>query len=369
MKNFSDTAFRLVSFLPPEQAHSLALFGVRLLKSSSVVDSSRLQQNLWSLLFSNPIGLAAGFDKDAVAVSSLGKMGFGFVEIGSITKSPRRGNRKRPRMFRLEQDQAIINQLNLRNDGLQRVEQRLRRHFNRTQRSADSVRQRVRPVLGANIAPDPDTQDAASCCEELVSCFQSLQPVVDYITLNVSCPNGDRRFLDIVPPKKITKLIAKLVEDMRAAEPGKRRIPLLVKLSPDFLPNEYLALADLALDGVFDGIIAGNTTMVRTTSLRSPDANEEGGLSGKPLAFGTDRLLAELYRHTKGKVVLIGCGGVFSVQDAMRQILNGASLVQLYTGLTYRGPRLIDQMRFEFSTMLRQYKLASISEAVGKAVS
>ena len=365
MKNFSDTAFRLVSFLPPEQARATALFGTRFLKSSRVVDSSRLQQNLWSLLFSNPIGLAAGFDKDAIAVSSLGKMGFGFVEIGSITKNPRRGNRKRPRMFRLPQDQAMINQLSLPNDGLQRIEQRLRRHFNRAQRSAESIHQRVRPVLGANIAPDPDNFDAASCCEEMVSCFQSLQPVVDYITLNVSCPNGERRFLDLVPPKKI----AKLVEDMRAVEPGKRRIPLLVKLSPDFLPNEYLTLADLAIDGVFDGIIAGNTTAARTTALRSPDANEVGGLSGKPLAQGTDRLLAELYRHTKGKVVLIGCGGVFSVQDAMRQILNGASLVQLYTGLAYRGPRLVDQMRFEFSTMLRQYKLSSIGEAVGKAVS
>ena len=365
MKTLVDTAFRAISFLPPENARSLALFATRFIRPSRVVDSSRLKQNLWSLLFSNPIGLAAGFDKDAVAVSSLSKMGFGFVEIGSITKKPRRGNLKRPRMFRLEQDQAIINQLALPNDGLLRIEQRLRRHFNHAQRSAEATHKHIRPVLGANISRDPDNRDVTSCCEELVSCFQSLQPIVDYITLNVSCPNVSPRFIDILPPKKI----AKLVEDMRAAEPGKRRIPLLVKLSPDFLPNEYLALADLALDGVFDGIIAGNTTMARTTSLRSPDANERGGLSGKPLAFGTDRLLAELYRHTKGKVVLVGCGGVFSVQDAMRQILNGASLVQLYTGLAYRGPRLVDQMRFEFSTMLRQYKLSSISEAVGKAVS
>ena len=365
MKTLVDTTFRALRFLPPERARDLALFGTRFLRSSRVVDSSRLQQNLWSLLFSNPIGLAAGFDKNAVAVSSLGKMGFGFIEIGSVTKNPRRGNPKRPRMFRLEQDQAIVNQLSLPNDGLQRIEQRLRRHYNRAQRSAESAHQRTRPVLGANISRDPDNLDAASCCEELVSCFQSLQPVVDYITLNVSCPNADRRFLDILPPKEI----AKLVENMRAVEPGKRRIPLLVKLSPDFLPNEYLALADLAIDGVFDGIIAGNTTTARTTALRSPDANEAGGLSGKPLAGGTDRLLAELYRHTKGKVVLVGCGGVFSVQDAMRQILNGASLVQLYTGLAYQGPRLVDQMRFEFSTMLRQHKLSSIGDAVGKAVS
>ena len=365
MRTLVDTAFHALGFLPPERARDLALFGTRLIRSSRVVDSSRLQQDLWSLLFSNPIGLAAGFDKNAVAVSSLGKMGFGFIEIGSVTKNPRRGNPKRPRMFRLEQDQAIVNQLSLPNDGLQRIEQRLRRHFNRAQRSAESVHQRARPVLGANIAPEPENKDAASCCEELVSCFQSLQPVVDYIALNVSCPNGARRFIDVLPPKQI----AKLVESMRAAEPGKRRIPLLVKISPDFLPNEYLALADLAIDGVFDGIIAGNTTTMRTTALRSPDANEAGGLSGKPLASGTDRLLAELYRHTKGKVVLVGCGGVFSVQDAMRQILNGASLVQLYTGLVYRGPRLVDQMRFEFSTMLRQYKLSSIGDAVGKAVS
>ncbi len=365
MKTLVDTTFRALRFLPPETARGLALFGTRFLRPSRVVDSSRLQQNLWSLLFSNPIGLAAGFDKDATAVSSLGKIGFGFVEIGSITKSPRRGNRKRPRMFRLEQDMAIVNQLSLPSDGLQRVEQRLRRHYNRAQRSAESVRQRVRPVLGANISRDPDNLDAASCCEELVSCFQSLQPIVDYITLNVSCPNTTRRFIDIVPPKRI----AKLVENMRAVEPGKRRIPLLVKISPDFLPNEYEALADLAIDGVFDGMIVGNTTMARTTELRSPDANEVGGLSGKPLAGGTNHLLAELYRYTKGKVVLVGCGGVFSVQDAMRQILNGASLVQLYTGLAYRGPRLVDQMRFEFSTMLRQYKLASIGDAVGKAVS
>ncbi len=365
MRTLVDTTFRALSFLPPEQARSAALFGARFIRQSRVVDSSRLQQNLWSLLFSNPIGLAAGFDKDAVAVSSLGKMGFGFVEIGSITKNPRRSNQKRPRMFRLEQDQAIINRLSLPSDGLQRIEQRLRRHFNRAQRSAESIHQRVRPVLGANISRDPSNIDPTSCCEELVSCFQSLQPVVDYITLNVSCPNTKHRFIDLIPPKKI----AKLVEDMRSVEPGKRRIPLLIKLSPDFMPNEYLALADLAIDGVFDGIIAGNTTAARTTALRSPDANEVGGLSGKPLAQGTDRLLAELYRHTKGKVVLIGCGGVFSVQDAMRQILNGASLVQLYTGLAYRGPRLVDQMRFEFSTMLRQYKLSSIKEAVGKAVS
>ena len=366
MKTFTDTAFRAISFLPPEQARNLALYGARFVKQTRVVDHARLNQNLWSLLFSNPIGLAAGFDKNASAVGNLSKMGFGFIEIGSITKRARRGNSQRPRMFRLKEDLAIVNRLGMPNDGLDSIERRLRNHFNKATRSANSAIQKIRTVLGANIAPDPDSlHDEGLCHEEMINCFKTLQPIVDYITLNVSCPNINSA------GKKIYKVdgVAKLIEAMREAEPGKRRIPLLIKISPDLIQTDYFSFADFAKSGGCDGIIIGNTTLERYPSLRSPERNEQGGLSGKPLADTIDDMLKDIYKRTEGKVKLIGCGGVFSAQDAMKRILNGASLVQIYTGLAYKGPLLVDQIRFDFSTLLRQYKLESIEEAVGKAVS
>ena len=366
MKTFTDTAFRFISFLPPEQARNAALFGTRFVKQTRVVDPTRLNQNIWSLLFSNPIGLAAGFDKNASAIGNLSKMGFGFIEIGSITKRAREGNSQKPRMFRLKEDFAIVNRLGLPNDGLDSVERRLRHHFNKATRSANSTIQKIRTVLGANIAPDPDSiHDEGLCREEMISCFKALQPIVDYITLNVSCPNINSI------GKKIYKVngVAKLVEAMREAEPGKRRIPLLIKISPDLMQTDYFSFADFAKSGGCDGIIIGNTTLERYPSLRSPERNEQGGLSGKPLSNTIDDMLKDIYKHTEGKVKLIGCGGVFSAQDAMKRILSGASLVQIYTGLAYKGPKLVDQIRFDFSTLLRQYKLESIEGAVGKAVS
>ncbi len=366
MKTLTDTAFRVISFLPPEQARSIALYGTRFVKQTNVVDPTRLNQNLWSLLFANPIGLAAGFDKNASAVGNLSKMGFGFIEIGSITKRARGGNSQRPRMFRLKEDLAIINRLGLPNDGLESIERRLRRHFNKATRSANNAIQTIRTVLGANIAPDPDSlHDDGLCREEMISCFKALQPIVDYITINASCPNTKK------PVRETYKVgkIAELIEVMRKAEPGKRRIPLLVKISPDLMQTDYLGFADFAKSGGCDGIIVGNTTLERYPSLRSPERNEQGGLSGKPLSDTINDILKDIYKHTDGKVKLIGCGGVFSAQDAMKRILNGASLVQIYTGLAYKGPRLVDQIRFDFSTLLRQYKLESIESAVGKAVS
>ena len=365
VKTFTDTAFRAINALPPETARAVALYGSRFLKRTRVVDAARINQNLWSLLFSNPIGLAAGFDKNATAIDSLAKIGFGFIEIGSITKRRRRGNRDSPRLFRLREDMALINRLGLPNDGLESVERRLRRYFNKTNKSSSVKLDKIRPVLGANIAPDPSSlHDTALCSEELVDCFTALQPIVDYITLNVSCPNVEYKLRDFYTVNRV----AKMIDGMRKVEPGRRRVALLLKISPDLMPSEYLGFADFAKDGGCDGLIVGNTTHSREPTLRSSEKNQQGGLSGKPLAGTVDDMLRDIYKHTEGKVTLIGCGGVFSARDAIQKILNGASLVQMYTGLAYLGPKLIDQMRFDFSTLLRQQKLESIGQAVGRAI-
>ncbi len=304
--------------LPPEAAHELTLRAlelgaVRFLGESAgrEPDPPALAQRLWGLDFPNPVGLAAGYDKDARVPDAMLQLGFGFVEVGTVTPRPQPGNPK-PRLFRLEEDRAIINRMGFNSGGLDAVVGRLSK--------------RVRSgIVGVNLGRNRDTEDAAADYAEGVLRTASL---ADYLVVNVSSPNTPG-LRELQGREILATLLQRL---MRAREEGGRQVPMLVKIAPDLTPEERRDIAEVALDTGIDGLIVSNTTVARP-DLVSWHAHEAGGLSGRPLFAPSTALLADMYRLTQGRLPLIGAGGIASAADAYAKIRAGASLVQLYTAL------------------------------------
>ncbi|MFO1154541.1 MAG: quinone-dependent dihydroorotate dehydrogenase [Rhodospirillales bacterium] len=341
---------RLLFQVEAERAHRLTIRALRtgLVPTPAQVADRCLAGEIGSLRFANPVGLAAGFDKNAEAVDALLALGFGFVEVGTVTPRPQRGN-PRPRLFRLEADQAVVNRMGFNNDGADVVGRRLALRRERGRKG----------VVGANVGPNRDAEDPAADC---ATAFAALAPFVDYVVINVSSPNTPG-LRDLQRREALERLVDRVLA-ARARSPV--ATPLFVKISPDTTHEERAAIAEVALASGLDGLIATNTTIARPSGLRSPHRDQTGGLSGKPLFAAATAVLADLARLTGGRLPLIGVGGIGSGDDAYAKIGSGASAVQLYTALVYRGPRLITAIKHRLIERLRGDGFSSLSQAVGR---
>lgn len=343
---------RALRLLDPETAHRLAIRGLKtglktgLLPAASAPDPI-LRTTLFGLDLPSPVGVAAGFDKNAEAPDAMLALGFGFVEIGAVTPKPQPGN-PRPRLFRLDEDRAAINRFGFNNEGLDTIAGRLAR---RTRSPA-----RIWANLGANKGSEDRIGDYAKV-------MRGLHGLVGAMTLNVSSPNTEK-LRDLQGPAALEALLARaLGERDRLASAG-ARTPVLLKIAPDLAPDEIADLAAVAMNAGVDGIVATNTTLSRD-GLRSARATEAGGLSGAPLKARALEVLKRLRRHTKGQIPLIGVGGIASAEDAFERIRAGASAVQLYTAMVYEGPRLGARIGEGLAGLLRRGGFASVEEAVG----
>jgi dihydroorotate dehydrogenase len=334
--------------LDPEIAHDLAIkslkFNVLPKSIFNVQGEEQLETNLLNERIPNPIGLAAGFDKSAEVYNSLFKLGYGFVEVGTITPKRQLGNSK-PRVFRLEKDQALINRLGFNNHGSEIVSKRI----------SDNL---PSGFLGINIGPNKDTKNKD---EDYFICLSRLSSFAGYITINISSPNteGLRNFHEKKALEKLLLGVNKIKKDKNIVK------PLVVKISPDIKDNEISSIIELILKHKIEGIIVSNTTDSHREKLSDIQKNEKGGLSGQPLKDLSTKLIKKFYRETKGKIQIIGVGGVDSGHAAFEKICAGADAVQLYTGMVYKGPGVVKEMKKELITILKKEKLKNISEAVG----
>ncbi|HTW73131.1 MAG TPA: quinone-dependent dihydroorotate dehydrogenase [Acetobacteraceae bacterium] len=327
-----------------EQAHMVALRALRcgLAGRDATPDDPSLAITVLGKRFPNPIGLAAGFDKDAVAIAPLMRLGFGFVEAGTVTPRPQAGN-PRPRMFRLEQDAGAINRLGFNNAGIEAFRRNL----------AALGRRRTVP-LGANLGINKDGADPERDYPALLA---AVAPFVDYAVVNVSSPN--------TPGLRDLQGEAQLRAILRAVAGVPDRPPVLVKIAPDLSDDGLAAIVETCVAEGTQGLIVSNTTVTRPPGLRSPHAKEAGGLSGAPLFALSTRMLARAWLLARGRLSLIGVGGVASGADALEKIRAGASLVQLYTAFALAGPALIPRIKHELAAGLRRAGFARIQDAIG----
>jgi dihydroorotate dehydrogenase len=354
---FDRLALAALYRLDPERAHNVALWGLErgFVSVALAPEDPILATNVWSLPFSNPIGLAAGFDKDARVVDAMLGLGFGFVEAGTVTPRPQAGNPK-PRLFRLNEDKAVINRLGFNSGGVVAFAENLLRRRSRG---------RQRPgVFGINVGKNRDTVDGAA---DYVAGVKALARFADYLVVNISSPNTPG-LRDLQAKRPIEDLLRRVLK-ARDDAPGQERLPpLLAKVGPDLSGPQMEDIAEVALNVGVDGLIIGNTTIDRPESLRSPQRNEAGGLSGHPLMAPSTACLAQMYRLTKGKLPLVGTGGVANGEDAYAKILAGASLVQVYSALVFGGPPLVGKIKRELAARLREGGFSSVAAAVGTGV-
>ncbi|XP_031379217.1 dihydroorotate dehydrogenase (quinone), mitochondrial-like isoform X3 [Punica granatum] len=366
----------LFALLDAEFAHTLAVSAAARgwVPREKRPDPSNLGLEVWGRKFSNPVGLAAGFDKNAEAVEGLLGMGFGFVEVGSVTPVPQEGNPK-PRIFRLRKEGAIINRCGFNSEGIVVVAKRLgaqhgKRKLDETSStspvSGDDVKHggKAGPgILGVNLGKNKTSEDAAA---DYVQGVHTLSQYADYLVINVSSPNtpGLRMLQGRKQLKDLVKKVQAARDEMQWAEDGSP--PLLVKIAPDLSKEDLEDIAAVALALRLDGLIISNTTISRPDPVKqNPVSEEAGGLSGKPLFNLSTNILREMYILTRGKIPLIGCGGISSGEDAYKKIRAGATLVQLYTGFAYGGPALIPKIKAELSECLERDGFKNILEAVG----
>ena len=349
--------------LPAETAHELALHSLALFNPKPlnnlfrrhVTSSEYGELKRFGLNFSNPIGLAAGFDKDGIALRSLASLGFGFIEAGTVTYHPQPGN-PRPRLFRLPEDQALINRAGFNNSGAAAFARRV-------------INSRPDCVLGVSIGKSKITpiEDAV---EDYLASLDLIYPVADYVAINVSSPNTPQ-LRELQRADQLESLLTRLQlrsQELQSRHERTQRMPLLVKLSPDLEPRELELIIDVALRLKIDGLIATNTTVGRsglqTTEARIQDIGE-GGLSGLPLRELATHIIARLYVLTRGAIPIIGVGGIFTAEDAWEKITAGASLVQLYTGLIYGGPAIASKINEGLIKIIQKQGVRNLDVAVG----
>ena len=344
--------------LPPETAHELALHSLSLLPPKFFVRSGTPSNPItrFGLTFPNPVGLAAGFDKNGIALRSLAALGFGFIEAGTVTYHAQPGN-PRPRLFRLSEDQALINRAGFNNDGAAAFVRRVER-------------QRPDCVLGVSIGKSKITPLEEATGDYLKS-FELVYNVADYIAVNVSSPNTPQ-LRELQQSEQLASLLSALQARGRELQLRYQKpVPLLVKLSPDLERRDLEMIVDVIERLNIDGIIATNTTVNRDnllTDAKRVASIGEGGLSGRPLKNVSTKMIAQLYELTGGRVPLIGVGGIFTAEDAWEKIAAGASLVQLYTGLIYQGPNIAQQINEGLSRILAREGFANLDVAVGHRV-
>lgn len=338
--------------ISPEHAHNIAICALRmgLVPTPKMPQNPMLLQEIWGLNFKNPIGLAAGFDKNAVAINPLLRQGFGFVEVGTVTPLPQSGNAK-PRLFRLTEDKAVINRFGFNNEGLDSYVQ----NFSRCDKGLG--------IAGANIGKNKDTAVAE---EDYEKCLRAVYPLADYITINISSPNT-KGLRDLQQREALENLLASIARTRtELAEKQGIKKPILLKIAPDIGNEECEDIAQAVSKYSIDGIIISNTTTSRPDSLKSKHRAETGGLSGAPLFEISTQKLKYMYTLTGGKIPLIGVGGVASAEDAYTKILAGASLVQLYSALVYQGFALVRDINKKLPELLTRDGFSHITEAIGK---
>ena len=343
----------LILAMEPERAHRLTLSMLRLGLSRMAGnggDDPVLKTRMLGLSLPNPIGLAAGFDKNAVAPDALLQLGFGFVEMGTVTPRPQAGN-PRPRVFRLTKDKAVINRIGFANEGADRITKRL---SGRRARSRSGI-------VGVNIGANKDSDDRMA---DYVTGLRRFAGLGDYFTVNISSPNTPG-LRDLQDRSALTDLITLLSEE-RVRTGALRNTPLLIKIAPDLTPAERENIAQVVMNQPVDGLIIGNTTIDRPDTLTSPHKGEQGGLSGQPLKDKALDTLRHVYQLTGGTVPLIGVGGISSGADAYERIRAGASALQIYTALVFDGPRLIQRIKRDLARLLKEDGFTSVAEAIGK---
>lgn len=365
-------------FIDAENAHNLGVFlaarGWLMRWMLGMIDSrkeeyEKLGCEVWGINFKNPLGLAAGFDKDGRAIDGMLEMGFGFVEIGSVLPKPQPGNPK-PRVFRLFEDRCVINRYGLNSEGHDEVGKRLHKRLDKMDRPVG--------FLGINLGANKDTEDEVM---DFVKGIRQLLRYGDYVVINVSCPNveGHQAMQQRETLMHLLKKVKSERDGVYNEVISKNRLlqeenwtpppptPLLIKISPDLTPGGMEAIAEVAAEIGVDGIICGNTTTKRPDKLKNPNKSEKGGLSGEALFDSSTLALAKMYHLTEGKIPLIGCGGVSSGEQAYRKILAGASLVELYTALIFKGPTLVHRIKRDLNRCLERDGYSCVADAVGAA--
>ena len=339
----------LIFKFDPETAHNLAIKSLKLNLTPNIIsenkDDPMFKTNLFGKEIDNPIGMAAGFDKNAEVYNSLFKLGFGFVEVGTVTPLKQYGNPK-PRVFRLVEDQALINRLGFNNLGSENVSNRIRSNLNKG-------------LLGINIGPNKDSEDRLN--DYLIG-LKTFHDIADYITINISSPNTEnlRNFHD---KTKFDELMNSIQEEKIKI---KSKIPTVVKISPDISEEQIGMISKTLLNYKVSAIIISNTTEKNREKLNNILKHQKGGLSGKPLEEEANKLISNFYKILKGKIEIIGVGGVDSGESAHKKFLAGASYVQLYTGMVFQGPNIVVKIKKELKEILIADGIKNFREIIGK---
>ena len=350
IRAFDAFSLPLLRWFDPEDAHRLAIQGLRLLPSvRSQPDDDKLAVRAFGLNFPNPIGMSAGFDKNAEVPDALLRLGFGFVEIGTVTPKPQAGN-PRPRLFRLERDEAVINRLGFNNEGAAAVLRRL------------AARAHLSGIVGVNIGANKDSADRVA---DYVTLIETFAPVASYFTINVSSPNTPG-LRNLQQSAALDDLLAKVIDARERVRRNAGDSPVLLKIAPDLSLTELDDVVQVARSRRVDGMIVANTTIARPSSLREAGrAKEQGGLSGRPLFRLSTRMVAETYVRAEGAFPLIGVGGIDNGGAALTKIRAGASLIQLYSSLVYKGLGLVDEIKNDLASTLLRTGRDALSEIVG----
>ena len=350
IRAFDAFSLPLLRWFDPEDAHRMAIHGLRLLPPVKPrTDDSKLAVRAFGLNFPNPIGMAAGFDKSAEVPDALLRLGFGFVEIGTVTPKPQGGN-PRPRLFRLERDEAVINRMGFNNDGAEVALRRL------------AARAHHGGIVGVNVGANKDSSDRV---DDYVKLIETFAPVASYFTVNVSSPNTPG-LRNLQQSAALDDLLAKVIDARERVRKNAGDSPVLLKIAPDLSLTELDDVVHIARSRRVDGMIVANTTLARPSTLREQArAKEQGGLSGRPLLRLSTRMVAETYVRTEGAFPLIGVGGIDSGGAALTKIRAGASLIQLYSSLVYKGLGLVDDIKNDLASTLLRTGRDSLSEIVG----
>ena len=345
---FDRLAAPLLRRLDPEAAHALALNALKFAPlPRSAPDDDRLRVQAFGLTFPNPVGLAAGFDKNAEVVDPLLRLGFGFVEAGGVTPKPQPGN-PRPRLFRLDADEAVINRFGFNSDGLDAVARRLAARAHKG-------------IVGVNLGANKDAVDRAA---DYVACVDALAPFASFLTVNVSSPNTPG-LRNLQQAAALDDLLARVIDARERAAQASRK-PILLKIAPDLALADLDDVVGIARRHRVDGMVIGNTTIGRPNLREIEKAKEPGGLSGRPLFALSTRMLAETYVRTEGTFPLVGVGGIDSGAAAFAKIKAGATLIQLYTGLIFHGIGLVDTIKKDLLDLMRIGRLDALAQAVGR---
>ena len=345
--NFRSLIFKL----DPETAHSLAIKSLKFNFVPNILDETKnnplFKTKLFSKEIENPIGMAAGFDKNAEVYNSLFNLGFGFVEVGTVTPLEQYGNPK-PRVFRLVEDEALINRLGFNNLGSINIVNRIKRNH-------------PTGLLGVNIGPNKDSNDRTN---DYIECLETFHEFADYLTINISSPNTEdlRTFHDQKKLDELLKSIEKKRKDLNS------KIPIVVKVSPDIDDKEIIKISEVLLINKIEAVITSNTSDATRENLRNSQSHQKGGISGKPIEKKSSELIRKFYKVLKGRIKIIGVGGVDSGTSAYKKFLAGADYLQLYTGMVYRGPNIVNLIKKELKDLLLRDGVKNFNEIVGKKV-